>query len=239
MGFRKVLSVVMMLFLMTGFNCPLVTFSAEKATSVEKKMPRYRPPLRGAPTRRVGGGSRGPGDETPLIATLTPDDMGLTASAMPVLYWFLSSPWKGPIMFSIVEFETMETVIETEIKVEKSGILALPLEDFKVALTQDVEYEWYVGLVPDMKNRSLDIISTGTIKRIPSPDDLKAKLSASPDRPHFVYAEEGLWYDAIEAVSELIDKTPTDKTLRQERISLLEQVELNDVVAFEKQLLAK
>ena len=113
----------------------------------------------------------------------------------------------------------------------------LPLKDFKVVLKQGVEYEWYVDLVPDMKNRSLDIISGGAIKRIASPDDLHAKLSASPDQPHFVYAEEGLWYDAIAAVSKLIDKTPGDKTLRQERISLLEQVNLNDVVQYEKQIL--
>ena len=237
MGFRKVLPVVLMLFLMIVSIHPPVMFSAEKTTSFKKKMPRYRPPMRGAPTRRVGGGSRGVGDTTPLIATLTPDDTGFTISATPVLYWFLSAQWKGVVMFSIIEFETMETVIETEIKITKSGILALPLKDFKVVLKQGVEYEWYVDLVPDMKNRSLDIISGGAIKRIASPDDLHAKLSASPDQPHFVYAEEGLWYDAIAAVSKLIDKTPGDKTLRQERISLLEQVNLNDVVQYEKQIL--
>ena len=46
-----------------------------------------------------------------------------------------------------------------------------------------------------------------------------------------VYAEAGLWYDAIMAISELIEADPTNAELRQQRAALLEQVALPGVAA--------
>jgi hypothetical protein len=48
--------------------------------------------------------------------------------------------------------------------------------------------------------------------------------------PH-LYAEAGLWYDALAATSDLIDAAPHDVGLRQRRAALLEQVELPDIAA--------
>lgn len=53
-------------------------------------MPVYQPPLRGAPGGRVGGSSRGAGDELPSLYALAPDHTGLTAQEQPCLYWYLS-----------------------------------------------------------------------------------------------------------------------------------------------------
>jgi hypothetical protein len=41
-----------------------------------------------------------------------------------------------------------------------------------------------------------------------------------------LYAEAGLWYDAVAALGELIDQTPTDRTLVEQRAALLRQVGL-------------
>ena len=54
--------------------------------------PVYRPPLRGAPRGRVGGGSRGTGRESFVLSVLAPDHTGLTTSEQPSLYWFISGP---------------------------------------------------------------------------------------------------------------------------------------------------
>ena len=35
--------------------------------------PVYKPPRRGAPGGRIGGGRRGPGDKTPVLPVITPD----------------------------------------------------------------------------------------------------------------------------------------------------------------------
>jgi len=246
MGFEKgwwsrIFSYLILGFCITEFIHPCLISAAEKTgtAALKKATIRYRPPMRGAPVRRVGGGTRGADDTIPFIAALAPDDTGFTISKEPVLYFYMAFPWEGQVMFSLVEAETLSTVIETQINVNQSGILGISLKDLKVSLETGVEYEWYVALVPDTENRSLDVITTGAVKRIQADVDLADKLSAAPLKPHFVYAEQGLWYDAIDAINKLIDKHPGDKTLREERISLLEQVGLKEVATYEKQLLTK
>ena len=41
-----------------------------------------------------------------------------------------------------------------------------------------------------------------------------------------IYADEGIWYDALSAICELIKTHPNDKNLRLQRASLLGQVVL-------------
>jgi hypothetical protein len=50
-----------------------------------------------------------------------------------------------------------------------------------------------------------------------------------------LYAAEGLWYDAIAALSELIDTRPQDTTLRQQRNTMLEQEGLTEAAAYDRQ----
>ena len=52
--------------------------------------PVYKPPLRGAPASRVGGGSRGVRTEMPRLYVLAPPDIGFTTRAKPDLFWFAS-----------------------------------------------------------------------------------------------------------------------------------------------------
>ena len=47
--------------------------------------PVYKPPLRGAPGGRVGGGTRGTGREAFILSVLAPAHTGLTSSEQPVL----------------------------------------------------------------------------------------------------------------------------------------------------------
>ena len=60
------------------------------------------------------------------------------------------------------------------------------------------------------------------------------KLSQSDKRnvPH-IYAESGIWYDTIMALSELIEANPNDMVLRRQRAALLEQVGLSQVAQYE------
>src|SRR3954470_1151564 len=53
--------------------------------------PEYQPPSRGAPTGRIGGGTRAPQRIPPVIA-VSPDHTGQTIAAQPVLYYFMSNP---------------------------------------------------------------------------------------------------------------------------------------------------
>ena len=101
----------------------------------------------------------------------------------------------------------------------------------------DVEYEWSVSLMIDPDNRSKDVFARGLIMHVESEANTEQLVSAtSPSRRHFALASEGLWYDAVAAISDLVDQNPQQKTYREQRASLLEQVGLSDVADSERLL---
>jgi hypothetical protein len=98
-----------------------------------------------------------------------------------------------------------------------------------------VLYQWVVALVPNPTQRSQDIITGGRVERTVLSDELRVQLAQTSKALPHLYAEAGLWYDAIAAISDLIDAAPQDTTLRQQRAALLEQVGLPQVAMYDRQ----
>ncbi|MBI3988963.1 MAG: DUF928 domain-containing protein [candidate division NC10 bacterium] len=111
----------------------------------------------------------------------------------------------------------------------------LRLADYGVRLSPGVRYQWFVALVVDPDRRSKDILMGGTIERIELPESLQTKLAAtSPAEMPHLYAEAGVWYDAVTAISDLIEAAPHDPMLRQQRAALLEQVGLPEIAEYDR-----
>src|SRR5690348_9250287 len=72
-------------------SAPVPVF-AQSPNAKASSLPAYTPPTRGAPSRRVGGSSRGTASNLPNVTVLVPDEVALTTSDQPTLYWFLSKP---------------------------------------------------------------------------------------------------------------------------------------------------
>jgi len=197
----------------------------------------YRQNARGTPGTRIIGQTRGTGN-APLLTTLAPFDTGETTLAQPTLYWFVSRPVNAMVEVTVIEEATQKTVLEvtTEGPVEP-GIWAFPLGVHRIALVPDVEYRWSVSLVRDQNRRSLDLFASGTILRVNLPPHLSAQLNkvGPADMPHFL-ASAGLWYDALTMLSVQIANNPRDRSLRETRASLLEQVGLSEAAAFDRVL---
>jgi hypothetical protein len=210
--------------------------SQRKEGTASQAMPMYRPPLRGSPGGRVGGGTRGvPRERALLLYALAPDHVGLTVHEQPSLYWFISDLPSSPIEFTLIEIGSELPLIEERIESPKNpGIQRIPLAEYPIHLQENRRYKWLIALAPEPKARTKGVFVGGFIERIPVPGNLMRRLQkAGRSGEHFVYAEEGIWYDALTAVSELIEKTPREENLRRERASLLEQVGLNEVSTFD------
>jgi hypothetical protein len=217
---------------------PVSTDAAEKQlaktpstskTTTEK--PVYKPPLRGAPAGRIGGGTRGTAErESFSLLVLAPDHAGLTSQVQPCLYWYISKPTVFPIEFTITEKKAVKPLVEKLLQgPDKGGIQSVCLADFAVELKKEVQYKWFISMVIDPEQRSKDIMAGGIIQLMKAPEALAAKLS-SADRgmSPFIYAEEGYWYDALSAISKMIEASPHDADLRKQRASLLGQVGLSE-----------
>jgi len=213
---------------------------AEKATTGAAPTPTvYKPPLRGAPATRVGGGTRNTGSKILTLSALAPNEAGYTVSDKPTLYWYLSESLDTPVELTITPtgklHEATPPVLEITLKPPVArGVHALRLGDHGVVLKPGVEYQWFVAVISNPAQRSNDVVAGGSIIRL-ADSAIPAQLQQVPQaRWAGVYAEGGVWYDAIDQLSRSISATPADRQLRQQRAALLEQVGLPEAAAFDR-----
>jgi hypothetical protein len=200
----------------------------------------YRPPLRGAPATRVGGGTRSVGARPVTLSVLAPNETGYTTRDNPTVYWYVSETLTNPVEFTLTISEPLQhaTPPALEITIQPpiaKGVHALRLADHGVTLKPGVEYQWFVAVVANPAQRSSDVVAGAAIQRVTNTDLVQSRLKQAPQQNWAaVYAESGIWYDAIEELSRQISTNPADARLRQLRAGLLEQVGLKEAAAFDR-----
>ena len=198
----------------------------------------YKPPLRGAPLTRVGGGTRSFGSAL-AVNVLAPSDTGYTLQEKPTIYWFASQPIDKPVELTVTSTESLQDAAKPLLEITlqppiAKGIHAFRLADHGVALKPGVEYQWFVAVVHNAAQRSNDVLAGGTIKRV-TDNPVQAQLKqASPAQLPAIYAEAGIWYDAIDQLSRQISANQSDRQLRERRAALLDQVGLREAAAFDR-----
>ena len=202
--------------------------SANKSATAPATPVKFRPASKGAASVRVAGGSRGSGDDAITLDVLAPDDVGTTTEEEPSLFWFQSKPSKAKFELTLLQENKAKPIVQIDVDLaSKTGIQRLKLSEHGGKLALGTEYQWVVALVDDSDNRSKDLVASGVIKRIEPPADLKRKIAATPTSSLAgVYAEAGIWYDALSALSDQIEAHPENKELRRTRADLLRQVGL-------------
>lgn len=196
----------------------------------------YRPPSRGAPKARAGSGSRGLDRESqlPILEVLAPEQTARSANPQPRLYWYLSGPYPADIEVSISRDDRIEPLLEVNLgPPTRAGVYSLDLARHGVTLKPGVAYRWFVSLVVNPHNRSLDH-GMGSIFEIAP---VQPTLSGHTALERGVeLASEGLWYDAIDTLSQALEQDPGNAALHDARASLLAQVGLPAGAAFDRQL---
>src|SRR5438132_1211380 len=208
-----------------------VAFAAEaeqKGAANSSSGVKFRPATTGAPSVRVTGGSRGTGDTTITLDVLAPDEIGVTTQEQPSLFWFQSKPADAKFELTLLQDNKVKPIVQVMVeRSTKAGIQRLKLSEHAAKLTPGVEYQWVVALVTDPNNRSSDLVASGVIKRVEPGADLKGKIAnATPVSLAGVYADAGIWYDALAVLSDQIEAQPENKSLRETRSDLLRQVGL-------------
>ena len=202
-----------------------------------KDTPVYKQPMRGAPSSRVGGGTRGDdGSGSVVLTVLAPEHTGRTSKDQPALYWYISKPVNTHVELTVIDEVSVKPLLETNVAIpSRAGIQSLRLTDHGVRLKPGVEYQWSAALVTDQAQRSNDVVSSGTIAYVVPPADLKQRLAqTNPETLAFIHAEAGYWYDAIESLSKLIEAQPHNRRWKEQRASLLEQVALPEAAEYDR-----
>ena len=199
----------------------------------------YKPPMRGAPTTRVGGGTRSAGTVLALNV-LAPVETGFTLQEKPTIYWYVSQPVKDPVELTLNNMASLKDAATPVLEITlqppiAKGIHALRLADHGITLKPGVEYQWFVAVVRNPAQRSNDVVAGGTIKRVTDGDAVRDRVrqTAQAQWPA-VYAEAGIWYDAIDQLSKQIGANAANRELREQRAALLEQVGLREAASFDR-----
>ena len=231
--------VLALLLIVLGYLSPLGLFA--EAHAADGNQPHgpasgglsfYKPPMLGAPKLRVGGGVRGAGgNDAPVVQVIAPQQTGLTTKAEPVLYWHLDKPTPHALEITVME----EGGVSPLVRVMQSGPIAAGLHAFRLTgqgkgLEIGKEYEWFVAVILDPEQRSKDIVASGGLMRVAEPEGLQGKLKAAKaDEAGLIYAGAGLWYNAIDALVEGLDKGTDKPALASQFTAILKQEEIAGV----------
>ncbi|MDM8526029.1 DUF928 domain-containing protein [Desulfococcaceae bacterium HSG8] len=258
--FSKSCSVIAIVSLCLLTALPSSGFAGDKKESISaiSGIPSYKPPVENATVRRIeAGADRGltralkrsitrglirKGSKEKVIkvpariAPLAPQHTGFTLKNNPVLACYISAPWSGKMNFKLNAPELLiDPVVDVTINgPDKEGIYKINLADYKVGLKPGVEYEWFLSIIFDEDERSSDLLAGATIKFVQPSGNLSARLADTPkEKLYYIYAAEGYWYDAIASLSQGIEVSSGDKTLRMHRAELLKQVNLPLAAAYD------
>jgi len=240
-SFSKFLLAV--LFPLAGFlTLSQPAISQGRSSSSSSAIMSYRPPNRGTPTRGIrGSGSRGcpvaeamdqsSNSQDMMIALLVPDNhVGQTLSAQPTLFWFVSAPPEQTLEITLVEPKVAQPLLTQQVKVDRGGLMKLEIQPGQVELEAGKRYRWSVAIVCNPNRRSTDVLAQGWIERVSDVAALTPEEAGLPaqDRAK-LYAERGLWYDALREIASAYDIDPQNSLVQQELKGLLNQVGLDRV----------
>jgi hypothetical protein len=236
---KKTAALLLLSSVVTWSQSPPPSTSTNKPSAPPRAFV-YKASASSAPAARLTGGSRGSGDELVRLDVLAPDQTGLTTQEQPKLYWYQSKASPRSLEVTLLEPNQVKPLLQIKAEhADKAGIQQVNLADHGVKLRVGVEYRWVVALISDRENRSTDLVASGFIKRVEPSPELKEKIAkAPPTELPAIYAEAGIWHDALSNVSKLVESKGDGDAWRVLRADMLRQVGLAKV-ADEEVLLAK
>ena len=182
-----------------------------------------------APGNRESGSTRSTTCIAPnekLVALIPESNYGLTESAYPTVYFYLPETSAEHLKFVLLNENTNELVYEGRFKIDGSAGIAsvsLPSNGIQQPLAVGEAYVWYISVICNPADPSADVVTEGQIARV---EPLEAATSATEVELPALYAEAGLWYDALAASAAL--KQDAEDT--NDWNALLNAVELDDFI---------
>ncbi len=199
-------------------NLPIIGQTLKFSSKASAQLVTDYAPLAGTKrkSRTKGAGSRGcdafEGSRSdyrvanPELQLLAPNDhIATTVSTHPTFYWYISAT-SLPVRFTLVEPEVSKPVADRRFLVTRPGVVGVKLPSDVPGLVAGKEYRWTVAIVCDEDRPSANIYAYSWISRVAATPELKSKLakvSSNSQNRSLVYAQSGIWYDALS--SSIID----------------------------------
>jgi len=193
----------------------------------------FNPPDKGAPGSTAGGATRGncTQKENRLISLIPKKQVGLTFNERPTFYWHISDSDVRKGAFMLID-DKEDVVYETDVTLpQKPGIFALTLPPEVSGLKVNKQYNWFLEVNCNSQTDEMVTVE-GWVERIKPSLAVRMKLNKlEPKHRSKVYADAGIWHEAINNVAQQRCKAPDDSTTMLYWSQLLTSVGLNEVVS--------
>ena len=190
-----------------------------------------RPP--GVPT---SGRSLCPGTLKAKQTILIQNKVGQTVSAQPTFLWHLSGDSNLDLEFILTDTAQEEPLFKQRFAQPKAGFTEFKLPP-TIKLLPGRQYLWSVRLLCSTTDMAANPTAQGFITYRVAASGLVRQLEAatSATQRAEIYAQQGLWYDALGALWAAYRANPSDTAARQTFFSLLQQMGYETIVQQEQQ----
>ncbi len=246
------------LFIPVMDNLAILTKTATAIAGTVFKFKLPPPPNRGIAGNRLGGASRiltrndtqESRDSDRRLTALVPEYRnskpeltkvwGLTADEHPTFWFYIpyAQDSIAQIDFTLRDGDNLvnQTVYKNAIPLPKQpGIVNFALPQTSKSLAIDKLYQWELKLTMK-RQRDKEISVTGWVQRAGLSRELSDLIKqANPSRQAVLYAENGLWYDALSTLAKLrrdvpieqLNQQPADLAIIQDWKNMLKSVDLD------------
>jgi hypothetical protein len=173
--------------------------------------------------------------DKPLTALIPANNIGFTVAAYPSFSFYVPPvpAQASPLSIEFVLKENDQEVYTTTFMTTgKGGIVSISLPTYAGLPPLEVgkNYQWFLSMVCDSEQRSLDVFVHGSIQRVAPTAQLNNNLNAAtPNKRPDVYAEAGMWFDALTTLAELRRSNPNNSAYSAEWEQLLKAVGLDNI----------
>jgi Domain of Unknown Function (DUF928) len=175
-----------------------------------------------------------PDSELSLTALVPKNKIGRTVSDSPTFFFYLPQT-DAELAEFILQDENYNVIYQQDLTIKNlSGVIgvSIPANTNVPPLEVGKNYTWKFTVVCDPEDRSSDWPESGIVRRVEVSADILRKLeNANPRQKTVIYAENGIWQDALSTLAAARRVNPNDTDLVADWKSLLDSVELGEIVA--------
>ncbi len=235
-----VLSVPTMAFASAPVQAQAISGPSQRMTPYRVSI-KFNAPRKKAPPVTAGGATRGfcaVNDKAKSITSLTPkdrdgtDEVALTLSNRPSFFFYLpSSPARTAEFLLLTDDDSTIVYQKTFILPERAGVVEYQLPEDAPALQVGKQYHWFITLGCDTAmGASGNPTIEGWVERTEAPSALvKALQKADSGTYPTLYAESGIWHEALAFLANERRKAPTSTRSLADWRDLLKSVGLERI----------
>ncbi|MEG4322308.1 MULTISPECIES: DUF928 domain-containing protein [unclassified Microcoleus] len=183
---------------------------------------------RRAPRNNVRGGCASNPQQT-LTGLVPQNKVGRTVSDYPTFFFYLPPTEAESAEFSLVDKSGKEIYKQTLTISNLSGVIGISIPANKNVAPLEVgkSYNWNFTVICNSQDRSSDMIEIGTVRRVELSADIRSELSKADSRQKTaIYAENGIWQDALSNLVATRRAQPSDTVLYADWANFLDAVNL-------------